>query len=103
MSTVAKRVAKGAALLERKHGADWRSKIDPESLDMADSCKCILGQLYDGTYEDMDGFDGGRKKLRIRFAERYGFDTEGWYSNSAVSWKELEDAWKKELAKEVTA
>jgi hypothetical protein len=43
-------IEKGAKLLAARVPG-WEKKINPETLDLSDSCKCVLGQVY-GNYED---------------------------------------------------
>lgn len=45
--TVAERVSAGIALLDEKKPG-WASLVDLESLDMASTSWCILGQVFDG-------------------------------------------------------
>ena len=44
MSTVAERVAAGAAFLDEREPG-WCKRIDPDRLDMSAECRCVLGQL----------------------------------------------------------
>lgn len=49
LNPLSRQVAKrGAKLLDRSH-VDWFREIDSATLDIANSRKCVLGQLY-GTY-----------------------------------------------------
>lgn len=98
MSTteVQRRVARGAEILDRKYGPEWRDKIDTGSLEMSDTCNCVLGQLYDGGDVHMDGFDAGMAALRIKNADHYGFETADW-EQEAYTWKDLHQAWLEEL------
>lgn len=45
IDTPRERVMRGAALLDRAHDDDWRSKITA-TFDIEDYKRCILGQLY---------------------------------------------------------
>jgi hypothetical protein len=45
MTTIAARVAIGAALLDEELPA-WPERVRPERLNMADCFLCILGQIY---------------------------------------------------------
>jgi hypothetical protein len=63
------RVARGVALLDEKC-PDWRTRVNPDTLDMRTNRMCILGQLY-GCYGD--GLVTVRIATRIE-ATRYGFD-----------------------------
>lgn len=41
--------ARGAAFLDEV-APGWRERIDVERLDIASSCSCVLGQLWEGSY-----------------------------------------------------
>jgi hypothetical protein len=56
-------VKRGAALLDEKGPADWRSQIDLDALDMERGHLCILGQLYRRHDDDMNGYMIGVRKL----------------------------------------
>lgn len=45
MTTIAERVAAGAAFLD-EHEPGWDQRIDLGRLDIAAGCSCILGQLH---------------------------------------------------------
>jgi hypothetical protein len=45
VSTVAERVAAGAAWLDEREPG-WEGRIDLDALSLGDSCKCVLGQLH---------------------------------------------------------
>jgi hypothetical protein len=65
------RVARGVALLDEKC-PDWRTRVNPDTLDMASDFDCVLGQLY-GRYSL------GWQPLGITSgvqATRYGFSAE---------------------------
>jgi hypothetical protein len=47
VSTVAERVARGAAWLDEKY-PQWFTKIDLSILDLGDCTQCVLGQVYTG-------------------------------------------------------
>jgi hypothetical protein len=49
MSTIAERVAAGAALLDQRD-PDWWRAIRPADLDIGSCCSCVLGQLF-GDYD----------------------------------------------------
>lgn len=48
MDDVAERVASGAALLDEKRPGWWR-EIDLATLDIGDTCNCVVGQLIGGS------------------------------------------------------
>lgn len=72
---VKKRVQRGIALLEKKHGPNWVDRVDLETLELMNCENCVLGQLY-GRYS------AGTSALHITFeAPDYGFtirDDDGW-------------------------
>ena len=51
--TINERVAKGAAILDAKKPG-WERQIDIASLQLADSCHCVLGQLYGHYFDGLD-------------------------------------------------
>ena len=59
MSTIAERVAKGAAFLDEREPG-WDERIDLDRLDIDSNCRCILGQLHDKSYAT------GRRALGLR-------------------------------------
>ena len=71
-------------------------KLDPQSLDIVDTRKCVLGQLY-GDYYD------GMRSLGLwdneSMGNGYGY---GFYPEDDVSYDELNVAWR-ELIEEVEA
>lgn len=92
--TVKDRVARGAALLDRRR-KNWRSKIDVDSLDMAHGSYCILGQLY-GYYDDAPAYLIGGHMLSTLPAEN-GFDV---YENQGPrAFTNLTKAWQEELSR----
>jgi hypothetical protein len=50
-TTIAERVAKGAALLDEKIPG-WADRIDLHRFYIGSTCDCVLGQLHDGSYTD---------------------------------------------------
>lgn len=48
MSSIEERVAAGARWLD-EHRPGWVDRIDLETLDLGDPCRCVLGQEY-GNY-----------------------------------------------------
>ena len=86
MSTIAKRVARGAALLDEKQPGWWQ-RIDLGALDIYSCHFCVLGQLR--------AFDGEE----LDFDPDYGFDAPefpGFLSNHSArmqSYADLTAAW----------
>lgn len=63
-------VKRGVDLLDREI-PNWRDKIDVEILNLRNTKKCIIGQLYpDNTFDDALEFIG----IDWRIAGEYGFD-----------------------------
>jgi hypothetical protein len=62
------RVARGVALLDEKRPG-WRTRVNPDTLDMADDFKCVLGQLYQAYLIALSAL-----KINRVQASRYGFD-----------------------------
>lgn len=81
MSNYSDFVTKGINLLDEQV-PDWRTKIDPERLNLASCEVCVLGQIF-GDY------DTGLEQLNIDGYD-YGFNTYG-------SMAELTEAWRDAL------
>lgn len=112
--TVDERVAAGAALLDRRLGPDWRSKVNPHTLRMESNCQCVLGQLWSGEAIKLDMDESpymlALKRLRIRLSARYGFTLTLAEENAGIArhglrpyWKELAAAWRRELKRDPTS
>jgi hypothetical protein len=80
----AERVARGAALLDREYPG-WHQRIDLSVLDLANSCRCILGQVYrpvahipgqQTSWGQEDGYDTGTEDLNLNSGDivDHGFD-----------------------------
>jgi hypothetical protein len=100
MSTVAERVARGAALLDEKVPG-WAERIDLAELDLSSCWRCVLGQLATSTEPDLeDGWILGRDLGLDGFDGRYGFDRysdiEGIEDPAAMEpWSELTAEWRR--------
>lgn len=73
MTTTAQLVQRGINLLDAAPGyADWRSRIDVETLDLNSFKTCVIGQLFGDFCDGMDvlGFSGEDDNE----AASYGFD-----------------------------
>lgn len=84
--TVAARVAAGAAWLDENRPG-WEGSIDLETLDMQNSCRCILGQL-DGDFYDALARMCFSEKVRGAWSVAHGFEP-GWDD----PWSALDEAW----------
>lgn len=109
MATIdyAKRAARGAALLDRKH-VGWRAEVDPRTLQQSSMYGCVLGQVYgdysaglralglvkpDGDMYDLTGY-GMRRVRELGFQlgeDRNGHDN-GNYPDLTAAWRALLDA-----------
>jgi hypothetical protein len=95
MATIAERVARGAALLDEREPGWWK-RIDLGKLDLASTCRCVLGQLWDDAPELW--FDTGPYKRALDELGLYhgkdedlGFDREDGehYPPLTAAWREL--------------
>ena len=104
MSTTNERVAAGAALLDEKRPGWWQ-RIDTDTLDMGETCGCILGQTYEAngrsTPFDMGCVDLFGSKLGVYgwvaddgwdAATEHGFSL-GPQAYEESEWAELRAAW----------
>jgi hypothetical protein len=89
MESVKVRVARGAEWLD-KEVPGWEEQIDLSTLDLADSCQCILGQVYRNVAKACcwDGYIHGKNHLCLNTFE-LGFTTFG----SDYDWALLDQAW----------
>lgn len=113
--TVTERVAQGAALLDAKKPG-WAARINLRTLDLSDTCLCILGQLY-GLYADATSvlFQPSETYCPAEQALLYGFDLTSDevrnimtlpYIEEALTrrrdyYRALQDAWVVEIAARV--
>ncbi len=94
MSTIAERVARGAALLDEKMPG-WAEHIDLDVLSLASSCRCVLGQLHPNLEAPDDAYLDGLSHLGVSTTDDsgYGFDTsdedDGVYERLTAAWREL--------------
>jgi hypothetical protein len=95
MSTIAERVARGAALLDEREPGWWQ-RIDLSKLDLASTCRCVLGQLWiDMAIEDdeEDPYNMALRDLSLYHGrdEDLGFDREDGeqYPPLTAAWREL--------------
>lgn len=92
MSTIKERVERGAALLDVEEKG-WEQKIDLDSLNLQDPCRCVLGQLFvDRLIEgETEGYHSGLWILKInRRSEELGFNhVNEDYTLLTRAWKAL--------------
>jgi hypothetical protein len=100
MSTIAERVARGAALLDEREPGWWQ-RIDLGRLDIGSTCRCVLGQLWDDAPElwfdeepdDTNPYKRALNELRLYHGkdEDLGFDREDGehYPPLTAAWREL--------------
>jgi hypothetical protein len=76
------RVARGAALLDEKQPG-WEYEIDPGTLDLANGCLCVLGQVFGNFYASIGWMTGEtRGQAHFPLASEYGF----WAPTSNAVW-----------------
>lgn len=82
------RVQAGIELLDA-NAPGWRDKVNPATLDMQSSWRCVLGQVYGslGEGSSLLGEAIGRFELPT-----YGFNTSG------ESFEDLTDEWRRQIA-----
>lgn len=99
------RVARGAEWLDAVY-PEWWTRIDLGTLELSDSCRCVLGQIAylpgDG-WEDENGEveSGFDRFMSLRFAAglgtawpiEYGFDTTA----TGPDYPALDEAWISEI------
>lgn len=85
-------IERGATFLNDFFKTDrWKERIDLATLDMGNYRSCIIGQLYDGAYnEGLDALEIENEADVLL----YGFDVFGGYDADLV---ELTDAWREYL------
>lgn len=104
MENARKAVRKGAAVLDKYADIEggffpgWRGRIDLENLDMSNTGKCVLGQLF-GEYTD------GTEVLGLRWdqARKLAFDSNAGNYEGNFTYHEAADAWREYLADRVPA
>ena len=87
---VQRRVARGAAFLDRAVGPDWHTSVDPDKTRIAHGDCCILGQLFTG----LNGYHTGCGELNLTLGESC---SHGFHSDSKVDYRSLTPAWRKEV------
>jgi hypothetical protein len=98
MSTIAERVARGAALLDEREPGWWQ-RIDLETLDLGAPCHCVLGQLATDLEDptswlvildrfDLTWVDDSDKQLGFNALT----SSDRSYANLTAAWRELIEA-----------
>lgn len=91
MNTITDRVAAGATWLD-EHRPGWVDRIDLDTLELSDTCNCVLGQEYGGYWLDLDaGVVAGVGKPRD--AVKLGFASSGTFEDP-LSYASLTQAWR---------
>jgi hypothetical protein len=92
---LAKRVQRGATLLDKKMGEKWREQVNSASLSMFSPCTCVLGQLFYTSY------NGGLRALGIETWKEeiaYGFELA---EHDMDDWYTLTNLWREEIRRAV--
>ena len=72
MQTREQQVKAGAELLDRKMGPDWAWSVNTDTLNIASTEDCILGQLHTSALEE-SAYSVGKRALGIESGDEYGF------------------------------
>src|SRR5258708_26132125 len=92
MTTIAERVARGAALLDEKTPG-WDKGIYLCILDIDNCERCVLGQVYEAQDGNDYGYSTGLKVLGVGIGDPerdYGFDGDWDERNDlTAAWREL--------------
>lgn len=75
-------VDKGAAALDRRRPR-WFTKINCKTLNLANSCDCVLGQIY-GEYSDVTIARAIGRRLTAAFREQSNAERHGFVSTPAM-------------------
>lgn len=89
MNTIASRVQLGAELLDA-HSPNWESVINPRTLDIESSCRCVLGQVF-GDYHVAWEHVG---IVSVRDAFEHGFTNTNFAVGDEPA-KPIEQEWKR--------
>ena len=86
-TTIAERVAAGAAWLDEHEPPGWVDRVDPDTLNLGDCWRCVLGQLRGEYFDALDdlGLDevwgddhGFSLNEDLPYPERYAELTAAW-------------------------
>jgi hypothetical protein len=94
-ATIAERVEKGAAWLD-EHRPGWVDRIDLETLDLGDPCRCVLGQQFEPQSDsDQCGFEVGMRLLTTPGNDPViPLVEQGFYATSDDNYADLTAAWR---------
>ena len=93
MTTIAERVAKGAAFLDEREPG-WDARIDLDTLDLGSSHCCVLGQLHGGfgaglAATGLDDGDGRDIELGFFWTDAHRFSLDDEPGALAAEWKRV--------------
>jgi hypothetical protein len=98
-----KRVRRGAGLLDEKVGKGWPRRVSLRRLDMAQPCRCILGQLFHDEDAPIESFSHGIEELQTWGSAveapgvAHGFDVPA--GSGGPGYEQLFNAWRDEIRK----
>jgi hypothetical protein len=93
-------VERGALFLDEVRPG-WATRIDPDTLDLASSCDCVLGQLYQSEHPrsrrpPYESYDRMVDELDLGY-DRVG--RLGFVSWGRAKYENMTAAWRREIAK----
>lgn len=94
-TTAEEAAANGAQLLDEQYPG-WHNKVDPDTLDIADTCQCICGQL--GQYEDLVWTQFTMQRLGAPLQHTHFQEWHDFVANHgfwACHGEEITDEWRK--------
>lgn len=101
-----RRAERGALLLDARLPG-WHQRLNLNALRMANSCRCVLGQLHGNYGLGLDAVEAPhflREDARGEFAVEHGFtlpDEPDWWH--ADGWVLLRQAWAEEVLRRTEA
>ena len=90
--TINERVTRGAAALD-KANPGWERRVDLSKLDLQDSCRCVLGQLYGHYFDGLMALENGSVPIDMAVTPgaNLGFNARSGEPPSA--YRALDEAW----------
>jgi len=93
MTTIAERVAKGAAFLDEREPG-WDTRIDLDILSLDSICRCVLGQLHGGFGAGLDAvglIDNNDRDIELGFfwTDEHRFDLDDEPADLTAEWKRV--------------